>query len=485
MAEPTLTPSLPSTTDPSPYVPVSWMAVAAAVASGLFVVVLLALSASAFISKRPLIMPELMVFPVVGVVLSFAARRLIRNSEGTRTGEQLVNAAWWVSVVAGLGYAAYLFAIDLSIRRDAENEVQRWVGHIIKGDTENLDRAFLRTLEPGRRVNLRPGTPDIQAQFRDSYLAFSQCDLVQIARRNAGTSESRFTPGGLRDWSYRPGTIDCMITGVFKCPEGSFPVNIPLRGIEGTSSVEGGARQWQIVPVQNGYISRSTISLTPYGWLVANLHHSGGLFGKNFLEKLGSGTQMYPFVYHDMIGPPAKRPFWLAVGETAQGRVAISGAVGAFVPYYTDDYANYFRNQFFRLPGGTEPTNEQKLRFQYSWLNYGLVPSGTRLRNSPDTNDYTVISDKAVEVFVPCELPFPSAEGSSSAARCRIVVSCEDPALIEELKRLRAEANPDQGTQSPPDSFSTRNFPWRIVRLETDLNVVTLSGRAESVEAGR
>lgn len=485
MAEPTTAPSLPSTADPIPYVPVSWMAVAAAIVSGLFVVVLLSLSISAFISKRPLIMPELMVFPVIGVVLSFAARRLIRNSEGTRTGEGLVNAAWWVSVVTGLGYAAYLFAIDLSIRRDAESEVQRWLGYIIKGDPESMDRAFLRTIEPGRRTNLRPGTPDIQAQFRDSYLAFSQCDLVQIARRNSRSGESTFVPGGLREWSYRPGTVDCVITGVFRCPEGKFPVNIPLRGVETTSSAEGGARQWLIVPVQNGYISRTSTTLTPYGWLVADLHHSGGLFGKNFLEKLGSGTQMYPFVYHDMIGPPDKRPFWLSVGESALARVALSGAVGAFVPYYTEQYADYFRNQFFKLPGGAEPTSEQKQRFNYSWTNYGLVPSGARLRNSPDTNDYTVITDKSVEVYIPCELPFPSAEGSSSAARCRIVVSCEDPGVLEELKQLRAEANPDQATQTPPESFGTRNFPWRVVRLETDLNVITLSSRQDPSQGGR
>src|SRR4051794_20298782 len=107
MADPTPTPALPSTADPTPYVSVSWMAVAAATAAGVFVVIMLALALSAFASKMPLLIDELLALPVIGIVLSFAARRMIRNSEGTRTGENLANAAWWVCLVGGLGYAAY------------------------------------------------------------------------------------------------------------------------------------------------------------------------------------------------------------------------------------------------------------------------------------------------------------------------------------------------------------------------------------------
>src|SRR5438093_1247197 len=123
MAEPTPSPALASTADPTPYVPVSWLAVAAFSVAGLFVVTLLALGGFAFVNKKPLLMGELLVLPVIAIVLSFAARRAIRNSEGTRTGEKLAANAWWLSVVFGLCYVAYLFAIDFAIRRDARGEV--------------------------------------------------------------------------------------------------------------------------------------------------------------------------------------------------------------------------------------------------------------------------------------------------------------------------------------------------------------------------
>ncbi|MCX8140615.1 MAG: hypothetical protein N3E46_13115, partial [Gemmataceae bacterium] len=82
----TPTPSLPATTDTSDYVPVSWMAVAAALVAAAFVFTLLFAAYTAFTTRRPLVLPELLVLPAIAIVLSFAARRLIQNSEGTRTG---------------------------------------------------------------------------------------------------------------------------------------------------------------------------------------------------------------------------------------------------------------------------------------------------------------------------------------------------------------------------------------------------------------
>src|SRR5262245_39841596 len=118
MADATPAPALASTADTVPYVPVSWMAVAAITVAGLFVIVLVLLAFSALLANNPRVQPELLALRALGIVLGFAARRVIRNSEGTRTGENLANMAWWISLVAGLGYAAYLLAIDYSVRRD-------------------------------------------------------------------------------------------------------------------------------------------------------------------------------------------------------------------------------------------------------------------------------------------------------------------------------------------------------------------------------
>ena len=71
MAEPTHSPSLPSTADTTPYVPVSWMAVAAIAVAGLFALLLLAFGAAAFTNKKPLLMEGLLALPVIAVVLEF------------------------------------------------------------------------------------------------------------------------------------------------------------------------------------------------------------------------------------------------------------------------------------------------------------------------------------------------------------------------------------------------------------------------------
>lgn len=473
MTDNSTAPALPSTADPTPYVPVSWMAVAAMLVSGLFAVVLLGLAISAFISKRPLIMMQLLVFPVIGVVLSFAARRMIRNAEGTRTGEKLANAAWWTSLVAGLGYAAYLFAIDLSIKQDAQGEAQRWTEFVVKGE---WDRAFLRTVEPARRPGLRPDPVKLQAEFPDPYLAFSQCDLIQLVQRNRG--DCTITLGGMKDKVYKPTGIDCIIGAELKCPEGKFGLNIALRGTEGITGAEGGTRQWMIVPPRNGFVARDQIALTPYGWAVSDLHYSGAQYGKQVLDTIEkSGTWVHPLVYHEQIADTAKLPFWTALGQTTPARVAVAGGIANLAPFYTADYTHYIRNEFFRLPGGGKPSNEQQMIFADSWNTYGLVRPGSRLKNSPDTNERVVITDRAVEVHVPCELPFKSTEMSNVAARCRLVVTSSDPALLAELRQLRAAADPNQASVTPPDNFRKRDFRWRVARLETDLQRVEASLR--------
>jgi hypothetical protein len=238
MAEPMQSPSLPSTADTTPYVPVSWMAVAAIGVAAAFAVTLLALGVVAFTSKKPLLEDWLLAMPVIAIVLSFAARRVIRNSEGTRTGENLAIYAWWTALVLGLCYVAYLFAIDFAIRRDARGEIEKWMALVTRGDDDDLFRAFHRTLPPGGRQGINPDDKhQMQIRFRDELLVFRTCDLLKLAQRNK--DEFEFTSGAVT-WSYKPGMVDCLLHGTVKCPEGTFPVLIPLKGMEGVTGAEGG-----------------------------------------------------------------------------------------------------------------------------------------------------------------------------------------------------------------------------------------------------
>jgi len=478
MAEPTPVPVLPSTADPIPYVPVSWMAVAAISVASLFLGFLVAFGISAFLAKKPLIQPELLVLPAVGIVLSFAARRVIRNAEGTRTGENLANSAWWICLVAGLGYAAYLLAIDFAIRRDARGTLDRWIEKVKAGDEISLNDAFLRTREPAQRGKIAPDdTPQIMGRFREDYLGFKQTELIRVALRNKG--ECEIVPEGVKEWSYRAGGVDCAFQGTLRCPEGKFPFIVGLRGVDSLPGAETVGRQWWVMFAhQNGYVLRDQRSLTPYGWTMLGLEESGAFFGNQFLASLRAGHWSIPYSYQAMMKPNTGAYFraWEVAAVTTPARLAATGGLAATAPYTSDFTAYSFPDHFYKAVGGGEPTPEQRAQFKAVWETTGLLPAGGRLKNSADTHTLLTITDTSVEARVPCELPSPGQD-TSSAARGRLVLVSMEPNIVQELKQLRGEANPDTGTSTPPVSISRRDFRWRIVRLESDMAKVQMQQR--------
>ncbi len=477
MAEPTRSPSLPSTADEIPYVPVSWAAAAAANVAGVFFLTLLVLGYFAFSNKKPLLMGELLVMPVIAIVLCFAARRMIRNSEGTRTellyGVNLVNTAWWLSLILGLCYVAYLVAIDYAISRDSRSEVDKWMGYVKPGTPKDTRMAFWRTLPPGARQGVSPDDEyQMEARFRDELLTFRTCDLLKLAQRNRG--EFEFVPGSVT-WKYLPGAIECTVLGSATCPEGTFPVIIPLKGIDGVSGAEGGggARQWMVVrPPSAGFIDQRNATRTQYGWLLLVLEVDGGAFAKGFVSHLAPGPSSHTYAYRAFVVPGGDRPGWGAVATDPVLQFAFAAPAGALGDA---GYADYMANQFYKLPGGGEPSSEQKARFAASWSAQGVRPGGEKLKDPTgtaiDKEDVITLTDTAVEVRVPVEIPLL---GKTEVARGRVVVICTDPALLAELKQLKASANPGQGTASPPEDMVRRKAAWRVVRIESDLAPVNI-----------
>jgi hypothetical protein len=474
-------PSLPATTDTQDYVPVSWMAVASALVAAVFALSLLFAAYTAFTTRRPLVLPELLVLPVIAIVLSFAARRMIQNSEGTRTGllygVDLVNSSWWLAVVGGLVYAAYLFAIDFSIRRDGETELQRWLGLLIsaEGDAEvNVNRAFIRTLEPGRRSGLRPeNSQQLRSEFRDPYTQFLQCDLVRVCNRNRGQCQVAVT--SVRNWSSRPWGVECEFGATLTCPEGVFPLSIPVKGLEPTTPAEAAVgRQWAVVIPANGYIIRDKVQYTRYGALIAALEVSGSQFGRQFISVSSQGPHIQHYLFQRTIGPLEKSEFWEQLAKDTLARQALAGGPSGPLPFITEESTQFFRDKFLTLLNAGIPSAEQKALFQTIWSSFGLLPPQSRLRNSPDTQDILLIYPDRVEVHVPCELPFPGIGAASmAAARGRLVVISRDRTLLQQLQELREAAQPGRETFATPTEFLSQDFHWRITRLESDLYRIT------------
>jgi hypothetical protein len=461
------------------------MAVAALSVSVLFAVILVAFGGIAFAYKKPLLIEPVLALPIIAIVLSFAARRVVRNSEGTRTGENLATAAWWLALILGLCYFAYLCAIDFAIRRDAEGAVEKWVGYLNKGDEDGLTRAFALTLPPGARQGIALERSALQLRYRDELASFGGTDLAGLGRRNKGGLS--FAAGSV-NWSYRGGSVECQLTGTVKCPEGSFPVTVFLKGEEGVSGAEGGGRQWTIMrPRGGGYVNQSRATRTPYGWMVALLEAAGGNYGRDYVAHTLSGPGSHYYAYRAYVkeaGPP--RP----LGESPRDRPPPGGwAEVAATPLLQlafaapahlggdEGYADYRASRFFTLPGGAAPGPARREEFFRSFDVHGLRPAGERLKDingSPiDREDSLTETDAAAEVRVPVEITLPPVNGRPATARGRVVVECRDPAILAELKQLRASADPDQGTAAEPEGLRNKAASWRVVRVESDLAPVS------------
>jgi hypothetical protein len=496
---PTRTPVLGSTADANPYVPVSWMAVAANIAAGLFLTLLLIFGASAaFKDKKPLVMPSLLIIAAAGVVLSFAARRMIRNSEGTRTGENLANSAWWICVVGGLGYGAYLFGIEYTIKSDAKAEVEGWVKDVMDGD---FDSAFYSTIDPASRaVGTRKDLGELKNRFADRHVAFSQMDVVRLAKRNPGACT--FQPGGMREWVTRGETIDCVYTGVVKCPEGVFPVEIPLRGSEGAPGADGSVRQWEIVATPTGFVQVKNSAITPYGWRISELEMDGGEFGRVFVNALRQGPVAAPWVYQTMVRPDGNPELWSVVGFLAQ--YPVWGELHKVLPALTQlhrvpvlalaiapDYVPHRWDKFFRQPGGAPASENQEKTFLAVWQVSGILPTGSGkgglLPNNDqlDAHDFLTVTDKAIELRVPCEMP-ALGSGGQRAYRARVVIACTEPDVLADVKRLRTDvgADPEGKTVPQPADFRKRKYKWRVVAIESDLASYSTTPGPQGATAG-
>lgn len=476
-----------------PYVPVSWVAALAATVAGTFALILFVFGYFAFRSRKPLIEPAFLIFPVATLVLCFAARRTIQNSEGTRTGilygVNLVNAAWWTAVVLGLCYVAYLFAISFAIRRDAQAEAEKWFVLINSATDDDIARAFYRTLPPGARQAVAPDdAQEMRVRFRDDFLTFVTGDLVRLGQRNKGELTFKTTTV---TWNNKPGVIECTLLGSVQCPEGTFPVTIPLKGIEGVTSESGGAgaRQWMIERPRSGFVDPSQVTRTAYGWLVWLLEKDGGAFGRGFVDHARFGTATHPYLYQGFIRPGGDRPGWAEVALDPRGlsQLAFAAVVGAIDP---TGYRDYLQQHFFRLPKGAEPSPEVKATFMKSWERQSIRPAGDKLKGPDgapiDKEDILTILDRSVEVRVPIEIQLI---GKNEVARGRVVVECTHPAVQEMLQRHKANAA--RATLTPelpqellnellerfrdPRAADRLALPWRVVRVESDMAPVSLS----------
>jgi len=425
----------------SQYAPLSWYAMAAFIVAILFAVLLVALGLSALTENKPFNESWLFLFPVLGLVLAFAGRRQIRNSEGTRTGEKYAGWAWWICVVGSLGYGANLLAIGYTIRSDAEKTFAAWTKNMLEANPADANdpstaAAFYPLTEAGQRENIKASDAQkMRAIYGPKFAQFRQNKVLAILSRNKGQCE--FVSEGLQNWEQTPGKIECTLAGTLKTPEADYPLIVPMLAKTGPKG-----REWQI-RIPDGFIPEGQgkpILRTPFGW---------------WMESLSASAMV-----------------------AAAGEIAKASASDAPMP--PDNF-------FLVLPpeGNGPPRTLDDLKFCWQNANAGrLQMPGTVLSFAPDKNPFIAIFDDHIGVRVPIELRPRDSADRNQGCRGKLVFRLDDPALEQEIRKAQTEGAQAPRTATPPKDIAERKIQWKPVRLESSLKLETPPEKGASPEGG-
>ncbi|MCU0703856.1 MAG: hypothetical protein MUF18_07745 [Fimbriiglobus sp.] len=481
------------------YAPLSTLAVVSLAVGVLFAFVLLVLGWLAYKAGQPLLQLWLFVLPLGGVFLAFLARRQISNSEGARTGEVYANAGWWLCVVLGACYGAYLLANDLAVRADSEREVLKWADHLGKGKPADpadpaVWEAFKKSLDPGNPMLGNPQSVH-QPGAALAYSQFRHNPLLLVWSRNRETA--KFVPNGLKSWQLTPdGKMACEAAAVLSCPEGEFPVTIPLQAVTDPQSK---VRAWQVMPnTRFQFVEMEQVSRTRYGWLLAGLEMEAIAAALEFCEILRFPAPIGHFLTTDrFITNGRSQAFTEGWMKTLNGRVMLTGPLGVFAPEIdpTALPAGADRPNFFSRLSGEPMTDTPFARPDGKRTENGLstlrkvwqsplasnlrpaVTAGFRMAEAAPRSAVIDTSDPA-RVLFKVHVDFQPPQSDFSANRQFVtgylVMACDDPAVVKELRDAQQAAKDgrDRPTRQPVADLPKTTF--RALRLETDLTPIAL-----------
>ena len=221
------------------YRPISGLAIAALGLAVVTALIITAIGIASRVKGKAILVWPLVGLAAVGLVMSLVARWQIRRSEGTRAGLGLANAAWWVSLLFGCGYAAFLAATELAVRQQAQEFADKWFKHLSEGKPE---LAFRLTRDPSQQKSI-PEDPDaIRRRFgADTLPAFIRSDLARMCR--SWRDKVRWTPTGVRELQTTPSGYEVVLNYTVRTPEGVSDVGVMALGHDDPAT---GARNWQI-----------------------------------------------------------------------------------------------------------------------------------------------------------------------------------------------------------------------------------------------
>jgi hypothetical protein len=281
-AQNALTPPAPPADVAAGYRPISALAIAALGVAVLTALIVSAIGIAAKVKGKAILVWPVVGLAVVGLVLAVVARWQIRRSEGTRAGLGLANAAWWLSLLFGCGYAAFLAATELAVRKQAQAIADQWFGFLAAGKPE---LAFRLTRDPSQQKSIPENAVDIRRRFGATEVpAFVRNDLVSVFRTWKGKTQVNWT--GIRELQTTPAGYEADLNYVVRSPEGAYDIAVTALGYDDPAT---GARHWQINLNKTGIRARQW---TRFGAICDELRvECGGRFLHDWVNGLSQSKE--------------------------------------------------------------------------------------------------------------------------------------------------------------------------------------------------
>jgi hypothetical protein len=494
VAELTPIPSARQTASAQDYKPVSGYAVAATVVAGAFVLLLLLVVANALLTKRSALEYPLLVLPAVGLVLAILARSHIKNSEGTRIGMKLANAAWWVSVLGGAGYGAYLYANEFVLERESAGVADKFFNELKEG---RIESSFLHLVPPEERDRVSPdaGEGFAVAYAKSGFFEFRRHDIVRLLKRNGKAATIERV--GVKDVKQAEGAFHATHIYNLECPDGRFEIQVKMTA---TEPKRGGKPVWQIPSRPAPNIAVKALELSEYGRMTMELELEAFQFARMWTMHL---SQNHPVMAQGMTVPETDRVAMdqaiIAAAVTAGGpafaaplspdllpaerrqarRVALYGpgllAGGPAVsPARVSQLAfdDLMDQDFFQRDEAKSPYPVEKLaKLRELWASprLGLAQSPRVMFDVMVTPEAPTMRLTANEMWV--EMPAELFENAVTFDRCTIGVVCDNPLVVAALNAAKAKGlNSLAATSGGAASLPERQ--WRIGWVRSDLEAM-------------
>ena len=296
----------PETAAPEMYRPLSLLALIGFGLAVVYALIVVVGAAIALYGRTPWLMKSwTFLLPLTALVVCWAARTRIRNSENTLSGLAFTTWGFRLTISIGLTYSAYYAATFFAVRGQAVDCADSFFDHLKKGQTEkafflsagiplkDVDDADLRnTIESRFNSTAGPTSSGPFTQFRQSqFVRFIQTD----------GEKTSVIPLGVIDWDYAQGGYNVLLKYRVATSLGEFEMHVKTFGRDPKPGEPKGL-QWQILLSKGETgVMKESLTMTPRGKKVVDKSSLAQDFAKAWTEKVN--RQLWGDAYLDTLEP--------------------------------------------------------------------------------------------------------------------------------------------------------------------------------------